>query len=1135
MKNWNHILSRLGALFLLICLLLANSPFVAQAGSAPAPTGQTFDDALQRLMSATGGTARVSLSRATGRAQFIRLQPGSLPFNLKTNTEGAALEEAMAFLRQHGAVFGSRNPQAELEILPTLPDATGARHVSYRQVYRGVPVFAGVLRVHFDPQGRLSAANGVFIPDINLEVTPRLTPAEAAQAASARVTRQVAEQRQATPADLGTADPTLYIYRTNLARGLPGEARLVYEVEVSNGLDVREFVYVDARTGKIADQITGTYEALNRRVYSGGLGDSYLVWKEGDPYPFTGTDSTGINRLIDYSEDIYNVISSLSGGAYLSWDGQDSTMHSVYRAPGISCPNANWNGVSTNFCYNVDGDDTVAHEWGHAYTQATHHLIYMWQSGAINESYSDIWGEVVDLLNGAGKDSGGKRSNGGCSVYGFGSPRTDSSYRWLSGEDDVAFGRAIRDMWNPACYGDAGKVSDTAYQCSSDDQGGVHANCGVPNHAFALLVDGGSYNNIDMGAGIGIPKAANIYWRAQTVYQVPSTDFADHADALEQSCQDLIGQPIYEPTTQSPTGAIYSQTITAADCNLLANAIAAVELRREPTQCNFQPLLDTNPPALCSAGSVPVSIAATDWEGGLGRWTAGTRNVANPATFDTPDWAVVGPLPDGRAGQAAFVNDDSFLGDCDLDDESGVLYLESPDILLPAGVSPKLAIDQWVATEFEWDGGNFKIRVNGGAWTLIPASAFTFNDYNISLVTTDNTNPLAGQSAFSGTDGGENSGTWAQSQIDLSSLAQPGDTIRLRVEFGLDGCNGVLGWYIDDVNVYRCTTQAPTTVYVDDSYTSATSGISLDRFTSIQDGLNAAAAGGTVRIAAGTYTEPVVLSKNVTVIVDGDITLNGSLTLQAGSFTAPAGTLTLAGDFSRSGGSFNPNGGTLVFSGAAVHSLSLGLATTFHNLTVASGATLVETQAANNATVSGVLTNQGTIRKSLSISGSGGYDFGLAQAAVQVNTVGTLTSLQVERIDQNHPNAGSTHLQTGKYWNLTPNSGAAGFNTSLTLTVGFTPATDGSDKLCRYTGQAGDPYPFECGQTAENSADAATRRITRTNVTGFSSWTAGKGIAPTQIELSDMAARPAADQYLWLLPGLAVAGLAGLFVRRKSG
>ena len=49
-------------------------------------------------------------------------------------------------------------------------------------------------------------------------------------------------------------------------------------------------------------------------------------------------------------------------------------------------------------------------------------------------------------------------------------------------------------MWNPNCDGDPGKVSDGQYWCSTDDEGGVHTNCGVPNHAYALVVDGGSFN-----------------------------------------------------------------------------------------------------------------------------------------------------------------------------------------------------------------------------------------------------------------------------------------------------------------------------------------------------------------------------------------------------------------------------------------------------------------------------------------------------------------------------------------------------------------------------------------------------------------------------------------------------------------
>ena len=56
--------------------------------------------------------------------------------------------------------------------------------------------------------------------------------------------------------------------------------------------------------------------------------------------------------------------------------------------------------------------------------------------------------------------------------------------RWLMGEDAVAFGGAIRDMANPTCFVDPGKVSDASISAAPTDNGGVHFNSGVDNHAY---------------------------------------------------------------------------------------------------------------------------------------------------------------------------------------------------------------------------------------------------------------------------------------------------------------------------------------------------------------------------------------------------------------------------------------------------------------------------------------------------------------------------------------------------------------------------------------------------------------------------------------------------------------------------
>ena len=758
------------------------------------------------LLRAVGAPAAlvVTESRATGKATMVKPAPGQAIAVVPA--PGKARPQPIDFFTAHGHHFGITNAQKQLVRKRASTDTLNQTHTTFEQVHQGVPVFGAEIIVHTDANNNVRVVNGTGIPAIKVNPVPSINANDADDIALQHVRLQVRRGVQ-----LAVADRTLYVFRTNLARGIPGANHLAYEVEVTDGVSVREFVYVDAHAGDVLDQITGIH-GIDRRIYDGGFGGSFLKWSEGNTYPFVGANAAGINDLINFAEDSYNFYASISNGTFLSWDALDSTMHSVLNDPQINCPNANWNGVSTNYCNGTSNDDIVAHEWSHAYTETTHNLIYQWQSGALNEAYSDIFGETIDLLNGAGTDSPvTARSAGGCSQFGVGSPSVDNSYRWLMGEDSTAFGGAIRDMWNPTCYGDPGKVSDTQYHCATTDAGGVHSNSGVPNHMYALLVDGGTYNGQTITA-IGLTKAAHLYWRAQTVYQTPATGFSEHADAIEQSCQDLIGVNLVALTTSGTGwGNLSGEIFTNADCQEVADAIAAVELRTFPTQCNFTTVLAPNPPPLCNGLGSTQTVQFYDFESGPQGWTAGTRDIANIATFDTPDWAVVGSLPQTRPGQAAFVAD-LIIGNCTTDDESGVLHFTSPIINIPASAyGPRVAFEHYVATEATWDGGNVKVSVNGGAYQLVPASAFNFNAYNTTLSTVGagNTNPMAGEEAFSGVDGGTISGSWGQSQLTLAGIAGPGDNIRLRFEMGLDGCNGAIGWYVDDVRVFYCTGELP--------------------------------------------------------------------------------------------------------------------------------------------------------------------------------------------------------------------------------------------------------------------------------------------------------------------------------------
>ncbi len=127
--------------------------------------------------------------------------------------------------------------------------------------------------------------------------------------------------------------------------------------------------------------------------------------------------------------------------------------------------------------------------------------------------------------------------------------------------------------------------------------------------------------------------------------------------------------------------------------------------------------------------------------------------------------------------------------------------MQLPDSLRSA----KLTFEHYVATEIGYDGGNVKMSINGGAFTAIPAAAYLYNEPTTLTGPATNTNPLAGQPGFTGTDGGQTKGSWGESQVDIAAAgAEPGDTVQLRFDIGRDGCGGNEGWYVDNVQIVDC-------------------------------------------------------------------------------------------------------------------------------------------------------------------------------------------------------------------------------------------------------------------------------------------------------------------------------------------
>lgn len=731
--------------------------------------------------------ANVTISNSTSNPNFIYF---SQSVKLKSTD---AKTKASEFLAENFRAFNLRSAN-DLVLLDETTDNYGLKNVTYRQQYQGVPVYDGLLKFHFNAKEELSSINGNSISIAKLNTVPDITAAEAEIIARDMVSKQDLNKSN-TP--LQTAKTNLIIFPKNLMQGGIVTPYLAYQIEVTNKKDVREYIFINAHTGELVEQFTGIHP-IDRKLYETNTTATNLKWKEGDAFP--GTLSSWQQNEVVTSEHVYNFFKNAFG--YVSYDATDHTMITVNNDPTISCPNARWNGTYAGYCDGTATDDVIAHEWGHAYTEYTSGLIYQYQSGALNESYSDVWGETIDLINNY-MDEGENLS-----------VRTTTaclgSLRWKVGEDATSFGGAIRDMWNPNCNGDPAKVLDAAnYYCGNADSGGVHTNSGVTNHLYALLVDGGTYNGYTM-TGMGFVKAAHLWWRAQKNYLTATSDFANFADALEASANDLIGVNLQGLSTTVTPAGLTGLSITSADVQNVKNGILAVQLRTSPaSQCNYTPLLAQSAPSLC-ASATNNPLFKEDWENGLGNWTV-TNVPTKPSTWEARDWTIKSNLPKSRPGKAIFAID-PINGDCASNLQNGILRLESPTITMPTFTSGKyeMAFNHYVATESTWDGGNIKYSLNEGSWTLVPVTAFTYNGYNSTLDgTSSNDNPLKGQRAFTGTDGGSLGGSWGQSVIDLSKLGvTSGSKIKFRFEMGTDGCNGVEGWYLDELYVYNCSTLA---------------------------------------------------------------------------------------------------------------------------------------------------------------------------------------------------------------------------------------------------------------------------------------------------------------------------------------
>lgn len=406
-------------------------------------------------------------------------------------------------------------PASDLQLKLLDRDPSGALHARYTQRRNGLEVVGADLTAHTDALGTVTSLFGNAV-DLPLSLGRGNVTALQAEAAARRLAGS--EALTLTPPELVYA----------VVNGT-GTMHLAWRTTVEGAKDgepVLEDWFIDAHTGERIQRLTRIHTALNRVIHTANntqtLPGTQLFAEGGTSADAAAMAAyTNSGKTYDFYKTVFNRDSYNNAGALLR-----SSVH-----VGTNFNNAFWNGQQmaygdgdgtqfTNFASDLD---VVAHELTHAVTSSTADLQYQNESGALNESFSDILGVASGAAN-----------------------WTPTAATWLLGEGCYTpgtAGDALRYMDNPTRDG----VSRDYYPerfTGTQDNGGVHINSGIQNLAFKLLVTGGKHprmkTNIEVPA-LGLEKATRIFYRSLTTYLGQQSNFAAGRTGAASAGMDLYG------------------------------------------------------------------------------------------------------------------------------------------------------------------------------------------------------------------------------------------------------------------------------------------------------------------------------------------------------------------------------------------------------------------------------------------------------------------------------------------------------------------------------------------------------------------------------------------------------------------
>ncbi|HOY30618.1 MAG TPA: M4 family metallopeptidase [Bacteroidales bacterium] len=507
------------------------------------------------------------ISKTILKIATIKDKTGWVEFKSKLDADPAQI------FNLYQSEFGL-NPDDQMQIVRTVTDKTGYTHYRYQQYHQGIPVEGAVYLIH-SFEGKAVMGNGTIITGKYVPVAPALSPADAVEKAISYThagrymwenpgNEAFIKKMKKDPAATFYPQAQLVLFDKHFGKDA-AKYVLAYKVNVYavKPLSYKN-IYIDALTGKVlrtldlirVSDVPGTahtkYSGIRTiTVDSTGPG-AYRLRESGrcgiETYDMN--TSTDYNTAVDFTDtdNIWNNVNAQQDeiatdahfGAEVTYDYyMDKFSRDSYDDLGsplisyvhydVDYANAFWNGLCMTY---GDGDgaqegpftalDVCAHELTHGVTEYTANLIYQDEPGALNEAFSDIFGTAVEFY------------------------ATPSLADWFVGEDfDLTGGNGFRNMSDPNEDGQPDTYLGTNWYTGTLDNGGVHRNSGVANYWFYLLSEGGSGTNdngrVYLVDSIGIEKAAQIAYRALSVYLTPASNFYDMRIASIQAATDLYG------------------------------------------------------------------------------------------------------------------------------------------------------------------------------------------------------------------------------------------------------------------------------------------------------------------------------------------------------------------------------------------------------------------------------------------------------------------------------------------------------------------------------------------------------------------------------------------------------------------